>query len=213
MGRPARRLIVLAALLFAACGGQGGDPPVPPPKVKAADGQEYHLVARGSYRALYDPWGRLQRLEQDSNGDGQTDRAALYQGERSPRVVEVDVDFDRATDRWEEYDGSGRLYRIGASRRGGRPDTWIVVEPGTADERREYDEDGDGRVDRRERLEGGTVVTTESDSNRDGRMDRWQRWSGGQLSAEDVDSDRDGLPDLRLAYSGGRVTSASALAR
>ena len=185
-----------------ACGGRDGMPPELPPVLKGPDGREYRLLDRGAYKGFYDKWGRLQRIEYDSNGDGKPDYIAHHDGEKSPHLLEVDEDFDGRTDRWEEYDPSGRLVKIGFSRRHrGFPDLWITPGPGDQPAKREYDEDGDMRVDRTEILRGGLIAQVQLDSNGDGRVDRWQDWSTGKLSEEKLDTDGDGHPDRRILYS------------
>lgn len=202
-----RRLALAAALPALACGGRGGLPPELPPVVKGPDGREYHLLDRGPYKGFYDKWGRLQRIEYDSNGDGKPDHIAHHEGEKTPRLLEVDEDFDGRTDRWEEYNPKGRMVKVGVSRRHtGSPDLWITPGPGDQPARREYDGDGDMRVDRTEILRAGLIVTVELDTDGDGRMDRWQDWSTGRLASEDLDTDADGKPDRRITYSEkGRV--------
>jgi len=202
-----RSILCILALVAVACGGRscggtGGEPPLLPPSVTGPDGREYYLLDRGAYKAFYDPWGRLQRIEYDSNGDGRPDHVAHHDGARTPHLLEVDEDFDSRTDRWEEYDPRGVLKRVGVSRRGGdRPDLWIVPGPdGLTPVRKEYDDDRDGRVDRAERLSGGVVTRLEVDADRDGRMDRWQSFSAGRLAAEELDTDGDGKPDRRIRY-------------
>ena len=207
------RAILLALALAAvacsgrSCGGLDGKPPPLPPTVTGPDGREYYLLDRGAYKAFYDPWGRLQRIEYDSNGDGKPDHIAHHDGEKSPHLLEVDEDFDGSTDRWEEYDARGVLTRVGVSRRGGQPDLWFVPGPdGLSPARKEYDDDHDGRLERVEFLSAGIVTRVEVDADRDGRIDRWQTLSGGRVSAEELDTDGDGKPDRRIRFGdNGRV--------
>jgi len=170
--------------------------------ISGPDGQEYYLLDRGAYKAFYDPWGRLQRIEYDSNGDGKPDHIAHHDGQKLPHLLEVDEDFDGRTDRWEEYDARGVLARVGLSRRGrAEPDLWITPGPdGLTPARKEYDDDGDGRVDRAEVLTGGVVTQVQVDADRDGRMDRWRTFVAGRLVSEEVDTDADGKPDRRIRY-------------
>jgi hypothetical protein len=205
-------LCVLALVALAcsgrSCGGLDGKPPPLPPTVTGPDGREYYLLDRGAYKAFYDPWGRLQRIEYDSNGDGKPDHIAHHDGEKSPHLLEVDEDFDSRTDRWEEYDARGQLTRVGMSRRGGAaPDLWIVPGPdGLTPARKEYDDDGDGRPERVEILSAGVVTRIEMDADRDGRPDRWRTLAGGRLTMEELDTDADGKPDRRIRFDDkGRV--------
>lgn len=199
----ARLLAAALSLALASCGGgTAGRPPKPPPLVKGPDGKDYRLVQKAGYKAYYDEWGRIARLHWDRNGDRRDDHVAYYgAAARTPYRIDVDQDFDGRIDRWEEYDAGGRLLRVGAARRGGeRPDIWSFVDPGGRPTRTQYDEDGDGLIDRTEHLEGGRVTSVEVDADRDGRADRWQRWTGGRMAAEDLDTDADGRPDRRVVY-------------
>lgn len=210
-----RGLAALAlALLAAGCGGRGGLPPGRPARVKAADGREYYLVDKGRYKAYYDPWGRLARIEYDSNGDGRADQISHHGGSKTPHLIEVDENFDGTIDRWEDYDKAGKLLKVGTSRRGGVPDVWTFPGPDGQPSRKEYDDDHDGRIDRVDVFEGGRLVRVELDSDRDGRIDRWQRWEAGRLAAEELDTDGDGRPDRRLGYdSKGKVAGLEKLVR
>lgn len=211
--KPRRTALAALAIVAVACGGRRGLPPEVPPIVKGPDGREYHLVVKGPYKAFYDLWGHLARIEYDSNGDGRADRIAHHDGARTPRLIEVDEDFDGRIDRWEDYDEQGKLVKVGASRRGQGPDVWAYPGPGDVPSRKDYDEDGDGKADRTERLEGGRIAGVELDADRDGRIDRWQEWRAGRLVAEDLDTDGDGRPDRRLRYGdAGRVLGVERLA-
>jgi hypothetical protein len=204
------------AALTTACAGQcgalGGLPPEKPPLVHSAEGARY-LVTRGAYKAFYDREGRLQRLEHDANGDGHPEQVSHHDGQRIPALVEVDQDSDGKVDRWEQYDSAGVLTKVGTSRRGGRPDAWSVLNPEEVELQREYDDDGDGRVERRERRRGGRVAEREVDADRDGTIDRWQTIREGRLVEEQLDTDGDGRPDRRLRYGGqGQILALEILA-
>jgi hypothetical protein len=86
---------------------------------------------------------------------------------------------------------------------------WTYPGPDEKPVRIEYDDDGDGVVDRAEVLRQSQMVGVEVDADRDGRIDRWQSWEKGRLRSEDLDTDQDGRPDRRLVYDArGRVASA-----
>lgn len=161
-----------------------------------------YLVTRGPYKAFYDREGRLQRLEFDPNADGHPEQVSHHNGQKIPALVEVDQDSNGTVDRWEEYDPEGVLTRVGTSRRGGPPDAWSVLGPGEIELQREYDDDGDGKVERRERLRDGSVAEREVDADRNGAIDRWQTIREGRLVEEQLDTDGDGRPDRRLRYGG-----------
>ena len=192
---------LLAASCAGQCGARGGLPPPRPPTVKGPDGQKYHLVDKGPYKAFYDAWGRLQRIEYDSNGDGRADHIALHAGKRNPHRIDVDADFDGRTDRWEVYDEEGRLQKVGTARAPGEaPDLWTTADAAGAAARLEHDADGDGVIERTEVMRGGRVAEVLVDSDRDGRMDRWQRWEQGRLVSEDLDTNGDGTADRTVRY-------------
>jgi hypothetical protein len=216
-GRSAVWLALLAALLTCscrACGARGGEAPRRRELVTEPDGVQRYRVTRGAFQAYYDRWGRLERIERDSNSDGRVDQISHHAGQKNPTLVEIDTDFDGQKDRWEYYDASGRLTRIGTTRRGGAPDMWVVLDVAGRVVRREYDDDRDGRVDRAEDLDNGRITWTEVDSDRDGKVDRWQLWTQGRLAAEDLDTDGDGKPDRRVLFgSDGRVQRLERLSR
>jgi hypothetical protein len=205
-------LSLLTASCAGRCGARGGLPPPRPPMVTGADGQKYHLLDRGAYKAYYDRWGRLQRLEYDSNGDGRPDHVAHHDGQKSPRTIDVDQDFDGRVDRWEDYDPAGTLVKVGSSRRGKGPDMWTSADAQGQVARVEYDEDGDGKPDRWEQRAAGLVTRVEIDADRDGRPDRWQGWRDGQLQSEEVDTDSDGRADRRIRYAQGKVVGLEPVA-
>jgi hypothetical protein len=204
--RRVRRLLLPLCLALVAIGCERfcAGPPSPEqevPTLKGPDGRSYVLLARGAYKPYFDPQGHLERVEYDRNGDGKPDQVARHNGLRIPEVVENDDDFDGTPDRWLYYNPSGVLVKIGAARRGKVPDFWAYNDAGGKPTRQEYDDDGDGKVERAEVLKDGRIELVEVDGNRDGKPDRWQRWEGGRLQYEDLDIDADGRPDRRLRYS------------
>lgn len=208
------RAALLLALLACACGGSGGMPPQTPPRVRGPDGKDYYLLDKGPYKAYYDAWGRLERLDYDSNGDGRPDVIAHHRGAKLPSLLEVDSDFDGTIDRWEDYDAAGRLVKVGTASRGVGPDTWAYPGPGEQPSRREYDADRDGRIEKVEIYRAGRVARVELDGDGDGRFDRWQTWAAGRLESEELDIDADGRPDRRLRYGPrGRIQAVERLAR
>ena len=205
--RNARGASLLLALLLAsacgdrACGGRGGLPPNRLPVVERGDGRSYHFLDKGNWKGYYDEAGRIAVAEYDSNGDGRSDHIAHYDERRQIRLIEIDEDHDGWVDRWEHYDAAGVLEKVGRwHRTPGHADEWTYRAPDGLPARIEYDDTGDGSVDRVEMLEAGIVVRVETDSDRDGQMDRWQSWDKGRLVSEELDTTGDGLPDRRLVF-------------
>jgi len=204
--RTPRPCLLVAALAAGACGGLGNEPPVPPPVLKSPDGTKRHVLDRGAYKAYYDRWGRLERVDHDSNGDGRPDRILRHNGAKSPHRVDVDADFDGRMDRYEEFTPEGVLRRY-TILEGGQARRWTVVSVDGTPLRYEYDVDGDGRLERAEIVLGGRVARIELDTDRDGRIDRWQEWDAGRMNVEALDSNGDGRPDRELRYgAGGKIT-------
>ncbi len=204
MRRPRSALIVLALASAGCarhCGGLGGLPPEGSDVfVEGPGGKEFRVITKGPYKAWYDHWGRLEKIEWDRDGDGRPDHIAHYQGGKLARLVEVDENRDGRIDRWEYYDEAGVLEKLGQARKGGNPDIWTFPGAGAVPRRQELDDDGDCKVERVEIFEDGRLAAVELDTDRDGRIDRWQRWVAGKLRGEELDTDGDGKPDRRIAY-------------
>ena len=120
------------------------------PTLRKASPPPYLLVEKGPYQSLYGPDGKIERLVYDRNGDRIADAVILYDPDGKIRLAEIDTDLDQVIDRWEYFD-HGVLLRVGFTRsRRGEPDYWEVVAPDGSILRREYDDDGDGKVNRSE---------------------------------------------------------------
>jgi hypothetical protein len=84
----------------------------------------YRLVQKQQYQALYGPHGRIERLLQDTNGDGRAEAVIVYRANGKPERGELDTDGDGRVDRWEHFWSDGQLEKV------------------------DVDTNGDGRVDR-----------------------------------------------------------------
>jgi hypothetical protein len=123
------------------------------PTLRQPSPSPYLLVEKGPYQSLYDEAGRIERLVHDQDGDRTADAVVLYGPDGQVRQAEIDTDLDRVIDRWEYFD-NGVLVRLGYTRhRPGVPDYWEVVAADGTPTGREYDDDGDGRVDRAEPMD------------------------------------------------------------
>lgn len=158
------------------------------------------LVEKGPYQALYGPDGKIVRLLYDANGDRKADVVTLYGPLGRPVSAEIDTDFDGVVDQWEHYGLRGNLEKVGHSRnKPGVPDQWDCLSLGGALSRKEYDDDGDGKVDRTEYFVGGQVVLEELDTDHDGKPDRrLVRGAKGEVLKIDVDRDQDGIWETSL---------------
>lgn len=161
-------------------------------------------------RPTYDPnTGRLKELTYDGNANGRIDTWTDLDGTRALRS-RIDRDEDGKVDRWEYYDETGKLVKVGFSRRGdGKPDAWArsgadgkitLIEMSSVGD--------DAKIDRWEyydvSLAGpggrGALVRAEEDANRDGKVDKWETYEDGAVKIVAFDENGDGVPDRRLTY-------------
>ncbi len=116
---------------------------------------------------------------------------------------EVDADEDGVVERWEYYDESGQLEKIGSfSMDDGQVDTWLFPDGKGGISRIERSMARDGLVSRWEYYKGEQLVRTEEDTDGDGEVDQWERHTGGvmvEISLDTTFSRRQ--PDRRLTYS------------
>jgi hypothetical protein len=132
-----------------------------------------------------------------------------------PLRSRIDRNEDGRMDRWEYYDGSGRLIKVGFSRRdNGKPDAWAEPSPNGSISRVLVSSIGDEqKIDRWETYDPSaagsgpesaqSLVAVEEDTNGDGRADRWEKYAGGQLQTASFDENYDGRIDRRLTYQNG----------
>lgn len=150
--------------------------------------------------AIYDPpTGKLMVLCADQDGDGRIDQWTYLDGNR-PLRGEGDADGDGRIDRWEYFDANAKLTAVGtSSRNDGVEDTWSST-TGT-ETRIDKSRLRDRHVDRREFLNGSTLVRVEEDTNADGLMDKWERYEGAVLREAAFDTTRSrGRANRRLVY-------------
>jgi len=190
-----RRSLSAAVVLIAVAGCHDPFPRPPSPEVR--------LFEKGIYQFLYDEADRPLRILTDADRNGVADTIELFD-DRMLRRVERDTDADGVIDHWEEYRRTGELERVGTSQPGaGRPDEWAYLDGFGGVRMRQLDEDGDGRIDRVEHFDGGTLAGVSLDGDADGQFDRWQDWEAEELVAERFDTDSDGVPDRRVRFGRG----------
>ena len=160
----------------------------------------WFMVEKGQYQMLYQPDRRIERLLYDRNGDGRAEMVVMYGANGKPSVSEIDTDLDGVVDRWEHFDLSGDLAKTGRARRKpGVADAWEAVDKNGEASRFEFDEDGDGKVDRAEYVSKGRVFLEEFDTNQDGKADRRLfRGPDGEVIKVEADKDGDGFWETAL---------------
>ncbi len=166
--------------------------------------------AAAGIEARYDRTsGKLTELAYDADHDGRADTWTEMDGTRALRS-RIDRNGDGTIDRWEEYDASGALAKVGFSRKDdGRADAWMTAASDTGLQRIEISSTGDERrIDRWEYYDvaaaggdgRGALVRVEEDTIGDGRPHKWEIYSNGALQTAAFDEDGDGSADRRLTY-------------
>jgi hypothetical protein len=144
--------------------------------------------------------GKLKLLKYDSDGNGVVDTLSYMDGARVVRI-EIDKNEDGKIDRWEYYDASQKLEKIGTSRSGdGKEDSWSYLDADGAITRVDVSAKHDGNISRVEHYDKGVLVSAEEDGDGDGRMDKWETYEGDHLSSIAFDTTHRGTPDRRLIY-------------
>jgi hypothetical protein len=192
-----RRLLFL---LVVTLGGCAAPAPVPDRLVLYEQGKRQVLTGHG----------RVLRIHYDGNGDRRVDVVTILDEAGGVARVESDINLDGKMDRWEEVLPGAHLGKRASSRTdSGKPDAWSYLDESGSTILQEFDDDGDGRVDR---VEGGQGEPREArDTDGDGRPDRWLVRSVGREVAEELDTDGDGRPDRRLIRgAGGEVVLVEA---
>jgi hypothetical protein len=177
-----------------------------------ADPERERLKA--TTKASYDKaTGKLTELTYDANKNGRIDTWTEMDGTR-PLRSRIDGNEDGRIDRWEYYDATGKLAKVGFSRKADeKPDAWAYSTPGGRVDRVEISSTADpARIDRWEfydtsatqtgaALDGtGPLLRLEEDTDHDGRPDKWERYVNGVVQTAEFDENRDGRPDRRLTY-------------
>lgn len=159
---------------------------------------------------------KLTQLTYDRNHNGVIDTWTDMDGTR-PVMSRIDLDEDGKIDRWEYYDGQGKLLKVGFSRKNdGKPDAWAFPGPDGKVSRVEISSTGDERkIDRWEHYDGslagpngdptGALVSAEEDTNGDGRPDKWVTYENGTIKTVAFDEQGVGYATRRLTYNEGNL--------
>jgi hypothetical protein len=106
----------------------------------------------------------------------------------------IDTNEDGTVDRWEYYDQAGKLVKVGVSRKGAdKPDAWAFSTPDGKIERMDVSSTADEKkIDRWERYENDVLVSVEFDENGDGRPDRRLTYRGAAVVSIETEPDAAG---------------------
>ena len=141
------------------------------------------------FRAVVDEGtGKMSELRFDTNADGAEDTRAHLDDAAVVRL-ERDSNGDGNIDRWEYYDDTAKLQKVGFSLAGDDVvDAWAYYEADQQLTVIEVSTRRDGTVDRWEHYEGGVMVRVETDTTRDGQADTWSTYTNGILTETGVSS-------------------------
>jgi hypothetical protein len=159
-------------------------------------------------RATYDEkTGRLSTLTADANKNGRTDTVSHMDGARIVRI-ELDLDENGKTERWDFYGPDGRLEKVGLSKENdGVMDAVAFYTPDRAMTHMEISTARDGKFNRVEFYEGGNLVRSSDDTNGDGRADKWDEYRavaselGHAVAATSIDESGSGRPERRFVFA------------
>jgi hypothetical protein len=153
--------------------------------------------------------GRLTQLTYDADRNGHVDTWTSMDGTKA-LSSRIDRNEDGKIDRWEYYNETGALVKVGFSRKDdGNVDAWAFSGSSGQVERIEFSSTGsESAIDRREYYQPSqsataqpTLVRADLDADNDGRIDRWETYQDGALHTIAYDQDADGVPDRRLTYA------------
>lgn len=130
---------------------------------------------RKDWVVAYNRRGATLYEKADFDYDGKWDMAAVYDTKvNRPAEIERDTDFDGAFDVKEVYDSTGSLTSVRRDRnQDGQPDLWEQYKD-TILLAILYDDDFDGKVDRREEIPGArpkVEMPTQTDPSATGTLD------------------------------------------
>ena len=167
------------------------------------------VPARGTPTFTYDrATGHLKEVAFDATQNGRNDSVAFMDGTQVERI-EIDEDEDGTVDRWEFYDANRRLQRAAFSRQhNGVLDATAFYAADGEVQRVEISTAGDGRFNRIEFFQSGSLARVEEDTNGDGRVDKWEAYATGpggdsgepRIVAASFDDAFRGTPTRRFVY-------------
>ena len=176
--------------------------------IACADAEKERLI-RTTVPTYDKASGKLTQLTYDGDRNGKVDTWTSMDGTR-PLLSRIDRNEDGKVDRWEYYNDTGALVKVGFSRKDdGNVDAWAFSGSSGQVERIELSSTGsESAIDRREYYVPShsdtaqpTLVRAEVDADSDGRIDRWETYQDGAIQTVAYDQNGDGAPDRRLTYA------------
>jgi hypothetical protein len=132
--------------------------------------------------------GKLEQLVSDRDGDGKIETRAFMDG-AIVKYIEIDRTKDGKPDRWEYY---------------------AAGDASTSPSKIDHAEEANGtdqKITRREFYANGVIHRVIDDVDLDGRPDKWESYESGTLTRVELDLVGKGYPSQRLVYdAAGNVT-------
>jgi hypothetical protein len=168
------------------------------PTYDTATGRLKELTFDANRNGRIDTWtemdgDRALRSRIDSDEDGRVDRWEYYDEQRRLVKVGFSRKADGKPDAWAFSNTDGRIERIEVS---------SVADDSRIDRWEKYDVSAAPGADGM-----GPLLNVEEDTNGDGRQDKWERYENGTLATAEFDENGDGHPDRRLTYKAGTLLS------
>jgi hypothetical protein len=158
-------------------------------------GRLKELTYDANKNGIIDTWTEMDgtrplRARIDRNEDGRLDRWEYYDEKGQLAKVGFSRSDDGAPDAWAFPGPDGKVARVEVSsvRDEQKIDRWERYDPAPA---------GAGGM--------GALLAAEEDVNKDGRADKWETYDRGTLKSAAFDEDHDGRPDRRFTYEGGAL--------
>lgn len=129
------------------------------------------LLCGGITHSAEAPKFKPKEVKLDRNYDGIVDRTEFYSAEGIIQKVENDSSGDGKIDEWIYYQ-TGKPARSEKDTKGtGKPDTFLTYDAAGTVVKSEVDADGDSKTDEWVYYEAGKPVKAEKDTNKDGKAD------------------------------------------
>lgn len=157
--------------------------------------------ATGAVEAKYnEKTGKLAELTMNAKKDGKPDVFSYMDGSKFVRI-EIDNDENGSIDRWEYYGADQKLEKVGVSRSNdGIVDSWLFEGADGRPAKVEISTKRDGRANRTEFFAKGDRTRAEEDTDADGRVDKWETYEGGSLAVVSFDMTKSGKPTVTIDY-------------
>jgi len=140
----------------------------------------------------------------DDDHDGRADRVLYYDDAHRLERSEEDLDGDGHLETLSQYEDGELVRRRVDGNRDGQTDSWSFFKAGEI-QRLDVDRNGDGFADLSSFYAAGQLSREEEDRNGDGRADLTRHYRDGEVVERTEDNDYDGQPEIRSFYERGKL--------